>query len=179
MGIDNENEFGPDLTVDGSVSAASTESSWDAGQMRIDKAFAGFLSKDFDPHLTEGQAMQVQEVISTVIRGERDGTNEGANKVYPYEDGDFLVLGPEIFTKVDDQSAIMYKGVAYGIKTPDLQPKDLTKYSVSERVETIFRGDWIPGIVSSKQPGILNVDTERGPVSVGSYHKIRRAAQNG
>lgn len=97
-----------------------------------------------------------------------------ARKVYPYEDGDFLVLGPEIFTKIDDQSAIMYKGVAYGIKQRDLQPKDLKKYDVGELVEVQKNAAWLPGRISSKSAGALNVDTERGPVTVMSYHIIRK-----
>lgn len=98
---------------------------------------------------------------------------------YPRVDGDFLQLGPEIFTKVDDQSAIMYKGVAYGIKQADPQPKDLKKYSIGEVVEVQKNGMWMPGRVSSRDAATLNVDTERGPVPVMSYHIIRKAPQNG
>lgn len=35
------------------------------------------------------------------------------NKKYPYEDGDFLVIGPECFTRLDDHSVISWRGENY------------------------------------------------------------------
>lgn len=160
MGIDNENEFGPDLTLDGGVSKDNV---------------ADIDSDDVD-----------WKVTAETLQVELDKRKE-----YPFEDGDFLVLGPEIFTGkpgTPSDGVIAWKGENFYrthdgkppvVKVVDLQPKDLKAYSVSERVETIHNGDWLPGIISSKQPGILNVDTERGPVTVGSYHKIRKVAQDG
>lgn len=166
MGIDNADEFGPDLTIDGSVAPDSPESSWDAGQ--ID-------ASDVDWKVT-AEALQIEL---------------DKRKEYPFDDGDFLTLGPEIFTGkpgTPGDGVISWKGENF-YRTHDgkppvaqvvnLQPKELTAYKVGEHVEAIHNGDWIPGIVTSKQPGILNVDTERGPVTVGSYHKIRKVVQGG
>ena len=115
-------------------------------------------------HAAQMRVSELEELLST-------------RKEYPYEDGDFLILGPEIFTKVGDESAIMYKGVAYATKTVDLQPKDLKKYDVGEAVEVQKNAAWLPGRISSKSAGALNVDTERGPVTVMSYHIIRKVAR--
>ncbi|WNN95188.1 hypothetical protein SEA_MAGRITTE_237 [Microbacterium phage Magritte] len=165
MGIDNENEFGPDLTPDGSVSkdAAETlpESSWDAGQ--ID---AG----DVDWKATaETLQQRVNELDDQLA----------AQKTYPFEDGDVIVLGPEIFS-AKDGSVLNWKGVNYvPQKVKDMQPKELKAYSVGEAVEVQKFGNWVPGRITSKQAGILNVDTEVGPVGVGSYHIIRKVEQGG
>jgi hypothetical protein len=39
---------------------------------------------------------------------------------YPYIEGDFLILGPQCFTLVDDQSVINYKGQNYTPQVPAL-----------------------------------------------------------
>lgn len=39
---------------------------------------------------------------------------------YPYEEGDFLVIGPECFTPIGDHSVICYKGENY---VPQPAPK--------------------------------------------------------
>lgn len=99
------------------------------------------------------------------------------------DQGDFIVLGPDIFTGkpgTPGENIISWKGQNYvPQKVVDLQPKDLKKYDVGELVEVQKNGNWLPGRISSKQAGQLNVDTERGPVPVMSYHVIRKAQQNG
>lgn len=171
VGIDSEDEFGPGLTVDGSVSSESTQKK---DPLAI---FDQVLAKDLG--ITEEQAKKVNDIIATVIKGERDGSNAGANKVYPFEDGDVVVLGPEIFS-AKDGSVLNWKGVNYvPQKAKDLQPKELKAYTVGEAVEVQKFGNWVPGRITSKQAGILNVDTEFGPVGVGSYHIIRKVQQDG
>lgn len=46
---------------------------------------------------------------------------ESANKAYPYEDGEFTVLGPQVFT-TPDRSVICYQGVNY-IPQPKPEPE--------------------------------------------------------
>lgn len=105
--------------------------------------------------------------------------SDDEQKTYPYEEGDTIVLGPEIFA-AKDGSVLNWKGQNYvPQKEKNLQPKDLKEYSVGENVEVQKAGDWLPGHISSKQAGTLNVDTERGPVAVMSYHRIRKAESNG
>lgn len=100
-------------------------------------------------------------------------------KVYPYEDNDITHLGPDV-SVTHDGALLHYNGVIYvPQKAVDLQPKDLTKYKVGEFVEVQKQGLWLPGRISSKQAGQLNVDTERGPVTVLSYHIIRKVADRG
>lgn len=110
------------------------------------------------------------------------------DKSYPFDDGDFIVLGPEIFTGQPGSPAdgvISWKGENFYrthdgkppvVKEKDLQPKTLSVYKVGEEVEVDKNGVWMRGRISSIQAGTLNVDTERGPVAVGSYHRIRKLA---
>lgn len=152
VGIDSEDEFGPGMTPE---EKAET----------VEEVDANDIDWQDVAHKAQMQASELAEKLHD-------------QKTYPYEEGDFLILGPEIFTKIDDQSAIMYKGVAYIIKQgEDLQPKELKAYSVGEFVEVQKFANWVPGRITSKQAGILNVDTEYGPVGVGSYHLIRKVAK--
>ena len=70
--------------------------------------------------------------------------------------------------------ALVAKGWTRG-KTPDPNPP-LKEYKVGEYVEVLRGGDWVAGRISSKQGGVLNVDTERGPVGVGGPLRIRKVS---
>lgn len=100
-------------------------------------------------------------------------------QVYPYDDNDITYLGPDVSVTADG-NLLKWGGRFYvPQKVKDLQPKDLKAYSVGEPVEVQKFGNWVAGRISSKQAGILNVDTEVGPVGVGSYHIIRKVEQDG
>lgn len=108
-----------------------------------------------------------------------------ASKSYPYEDGDTLVLGPELFTGLPGtpgDGVIAWKGEnfyrTHDGKPPVVKEKDphppLKQYKVGEFVEVLKNGDWTSGRISSIQAGTVNVDTERGPVGVGGNLRIRK-----
>ena len=44
-------------------------------------------------------------------------TNDATNKTYPYESGDFIIIGPECFTD-HNEDVIAYKGSNY-VRVPD------------------------------------------------------------
>lgn len=143
VGIDNENEFGPDLSIGDKIDVSPNESV-DAGDVDW-KATAEALQEELDKRPT-----------------------------YPYEDNDITHLSPDV-SVTHDGAWLYYNGVIYvPQQAKDLQPQDLKKYSIGEHVEVQKNGDWHPGVISSKQAGHLDVDTARGPVTVMSYHIIRK-----
>lgn len=95
---------------------------------------------------------------------------------YPKIEGDFLHLGPEIFTRVDDQSVISWKGVNYvPQETKQEAPKALKEYGSGEKVEVFRDGDWTEGMVNGveKRLNLVYVHTSRGPVTVARVDSIR------
>jgi hypothetical protein len=50
--------------------------------------------------------------------------NKEKLKAYPYEDGEFLIIGPECFTRIGDASTIAYKGKVYVASDDIVKPKD-------------------------------------------------------
>ncbi len=123
-------------------------------------------ASDFDPPLESKQVEQVQEAINEALRRR---TVEQPS--YPYDEADNVVLGPGVFAS-KDRKVLNWDGVNY-VPQKHAQPQDIKQYKVGDYVEVLKGGDWTPGRVSSKQPGALNVDTERGPITIGSYLKIR------
>lgn len=94
---------------------------------------------------------------------------------YPRKDGDVLVLGPELIS-TPDGSVLNWKGQNYvPQKERNLQPP-LKEYKLGEVVEVIKDGDWLKGHITSIERGshFLDVHTERGPVTAGSSHKVRK-----
>lgn len=130
---------------------------------------------DFDPPLTGDQVVKVQEVINEALR-----RNQTAAVVeYPKQDGDFLVLGPEIFTGGPDNesnSVISWKGENYIRQQIAPIQASLKSYLQDEKVMVLKHGDWLPGKVSSidKVSHHLHVETERGPVTIASPRNIRK-----
>lgn len=105
---------------------------------------------------------------------------------YPLEDGDFLRLGPEIFTGQPGTPAdgvISWKGENF-YRTHDGKPpvvataKQLTlkDFREGEQVEVFKNGDFLPGFIQSrdKVSGHLHVHTDRGPVTVANVNHIRK-----
>lgn len=126
-------------------------------------------ASDFDPPLTGKQVEQVQEVVNEALR-----RRIAEEKTYPYEEADNVVLGPEIFAAADG-SVLSWKGQNYvPQKAVDPHPA-LKSYKMGEYVEVDRGGNWLPGRISSVQGGMINVDTERGPVTVGGPLRIRKA----
>lgn len=105
--------------------------------------------------------------------------NPNIEPEYPKNDGDFLRLGPEIFTGGpgnEDNRVISWKGQNYVIQGgKNLQP-DLKAYAPNEKVMVLKNGDWLEGQITSidKVSSHLHVHTERGPVTIGSSHMIRK-----
>ena len=94
---------------------------------------------------------------------------------YPVVDGDFLRLGPEIFTKVGDHSIISWKGVNYALQAAKTEPKQLKEYISGEKVEVLRDGDWIDGMVNGieKRLNLVYVHTSRGPITAARADCIR------
>ena len=94
---------------------------------------------------------------------------------YPVVDGDFLRLGPEIFTKVGDHSIISWKGVNYELQAAKTEPKQLKEYTSGEKVEVLRDGDWIDGMVNGieKRLNLVYVHTSRGPITAARADCIR------
>lgn len=129
---------------------------------------------DFDPPLTPEQVVKVQETINEAILRER-----AAQKTYPHVDGDFLQLGPELFTGAEgtaDHGKLMWKGALYveAAKVPAVDKK-LADYNNGDSVEVIKDGEWFQGTVNGveKKLGMVYVHTRRGPVTVGTPRNIR------
>ena len=94
---------------------------------------------------------------------------------YPVVDGDFLRLGPEIFTKVGDHSIISWKGVNYALQAAKTEPKQLKEFISGEKVEVLRDGDWIDGMVNGieKRLNLVYVHTSRGPITAARADCIR------
>lgn len=113
------------------------------------------------------------------------GQDAPTQKTYPFDDGDFIVLGPEIFTGQPGSpgdGVISWKGENF-YRTHDGKPPvakisephpALKNYKIGEKVEVLRGGDFVPGVITSIQAGSVNVDTERGPVPVGGPLRIRK-----
>lgn len=119
---------------------------------------------------TEDQATNRAEKLDTVAK-----TDVTQPLEYPFEDGDFLRLGPEIFTLVGDHSVISWKGVNYIPQPEATEHKSLKDYHSGDLVETIKDGLWIEGMVNGteKRLGLVYVHTNRGPVTVARPDGIR------
>jgi hypothetical protein len=157
----------------------------DAGDIEISPEMAEKLRRGREQAETgqgavyERRKMSAEEIEGVERLGEKIFGVSGrliemnTGEAYPYESGDVIVLGPEIFV-AKDGSVINWNGKNYvPQKVVNLQPP-LKEYAVGEVVEVDRHGDWLQGRISSKQPGILNVDTERGPVTVGGPLRIRK-----
>jgi len=103
-----------------------------------------------------------------------------ARQNYPRPDGDFIVLGPEIFTGAEGTvgaGIICWKGQNFvPQETSAAQDTPLKEYKSGDAVTVLKNGDWLPGIVSEKDKvsNILHVNTERGPVTIASTRFIKR-----
>lgn len=105
---------------------------------------------------------------------------------YPRADGDFMVLGPEIFTGAEgtaSEGVISWKGENF-YRTHDGKPpvvpevvvEPLSAYKSGDKVSVMKNGDWLPGFVSEKDrvSNHLHINTERGPVTIASTNFIKR-----
>lgn len=113
-------------------------------------------------------------------------TTQPAPKTYPYEDGEVLVLGPELFIGqpgTPGEGVISYQGENF-YRTLDGKPpvapapvveKKLSEYSSGDIVDVIKDGEWRVGSVNGveKKLGMVYVHTDRGPVTVASMRNIR------
>jgi hypothetical protein len=131
-------------------------------------------ANDFDPPLEGKQVEQVQEVINEALR-----RRIAEEKVYPYVEGDFLQLGPELFTGAEgtpDHGKLMWKGVLYTEPAAaSVEEKKLSAYNSGELVEVIKDGEWFQGTINGieKKLGMIYVHTRRGPVTIGTPRNIR------
>lgn len=104
---------------------------------------------------------------------------------YPHEDGDTIVLGPELFIGkpgTPGEGVISYQGENF-YRTHDGKPpvapvvhvKKLSEYSSGDAVQVIKDGDWRDGFVNGveKKLGMVYVHTDRGPVTIQNAASIR------
>lgn len=115
---------------------------------------------------------------------------DDASVDYPRQEGDFIELGPEIFTLAEGTpgaGVISWRGENF-YRTPDgkppvvlpavnLQPP-LKDYKDDERVEVFKNGAWLPGQITSRDrvSGHLHIHTERGPVTIATSNGVRKLA---
>lgn len=108
-----------------------------------------------------------------------------APKTYPYEEGDTIVLGPELFIGkpgTPNENAIAYRGEWF-YRThdgkppvvPEVKVKKLSDYRSGDNVQVIKEGEWRDGFVNGveKKLGMVYVHTDRGPVTVQNAASIR------
>jgi hypothetical protein len=95
---------------------------------------------------------------------------------YPYESGDVIVLGPDIFVSKDGK-VISWKGENF-VPQAAVKPLTLKDFKDGEQVEVFSAkaGDFIPGFIQDRDrvSGHLHVHTDRGPVTVGTVNYVRK-----